>query len=232
MHYEIFCDESRHIEKDTKNRFMVVGCVYFLKSAHDQLLEAIKSLRQKHNCFGEIKWNNVAPSKLSFYLELVDLFFNTEGLFFRCVVIDKALLRHKEFNQGSHELFFYKTYYMLLKKPLWRFNACDICIAHKDKFSGNNAKELVRVLRNKFFPTNLFITINDPKIIPAKESVFIQLADLFIGAVGYQHNNYSTSNAKKALCAAICKHIGRPNLIFSSPYGHGIKFEIFTPKLR
>lgn len=232
MHYEFFCDESRHIEKDTKNRFMVIGGIYFVKDAHNSLHQSIDALRKKHRCFGEIKWNNVSPAKLQFYLDLVDLFFAAKEPFFRCVVIDKALLRHEEFNQGSHELFFYKAYYMLLKKPLWRFSAVDIYIAYKDKFSGSRAAELIRILRNKFLPTSWVITINDPAIIPAKQSVFIQLADLFIGAVGYQHNNYSTSNAKQTLCAAICKHLGRPNLIFSSAYGHGIRFEIFIPKLR
>jgi hypothetical protein len=230
MKYKIFCDESRHIEKDLKNRFMVVGGIFLPENDEEENRNKINLLRQKYNCLGEVKWNNVSPSKLQFYLDLVDLFFTTPSLSFRCVVVDKAMLRHEEFNQGSHEIFFYKTYYILLKKPICHFNKCDICLAYKDKFSDAHSKELARILRRKLIFQSLMIS--DPTIVPAKDSVFIQLADLLIGAVGYQHNNYSTSQAKIAVCNQICKHIGKPNLVFSSPYKNDFKFEIFILQLR
>lgn len=231
MKYNVYCDESRHIEKDIKDRFMVVGGIFLPEDKEGENRTRINELRKKHNCLGELKWNNVCPSRLQFYLELVDLFFTTPSLSFRCVVVDKAMLRHDEFNQGSHEVFFYKTYYILLKKPICRINKCNIYLAYKDKFSGANGAELVRILRKKFLFQNLIKTINEPVIIPAKQSVFIQLVDLFIGAVGYQHNNYSSSKAKLAMCNQICRHIAKPNLIFSSPYKDDFKFEIFILKL-
>ena len=230
MGYKVYCDESRHIEKDAKNRFMVVGGIFVPKKDEDELRAKINDLRQKHNCLGEIKWTNVSPAKLPFYLELIDLFFANSSLSFRCVVIDKAMLRHAEFNNGSHEIFFYKTYYYLLKKPICFFNKCGIVIAHKDTHSQNYSQELVRILRNKLW--YLPLSIADPVILRAKDSVFIQLADLLIGAVGYQHNNYSTSKAKITLCAQICNHLGKPNLVFSSPYSKQFKFDIFILNLR
>lgn len=229
MSYEIYCDESRHIEKDLKDRFMVVGGVYLPASERDRIAVSINDLRQKHNCLGEIKWNNVSPAKLQFFLDLVELFFSSPELFFRCIVIDKATLKHEQYNQGSHDIFFYKAYYLLLKKPISYFKKCQTYIAYKDKFSGANSNELIRILKRKFL---LQINILDPIIIPAKDSVFIQLADLLIGAVGYQHNDYTSSKAKLEVCNLICSKIAKPSLVFSSPYVKNIKFDIFIPKLK
>lgn len=233
MSYEIYCDESRHVEKDLKDRFMVVGGVYLPSAKRDEIETGISSVRKRHDCFGEFKWNNVAPSKLQFYIELTELFFSSD-LYFRCIVIDKAQLKHEEFNEGSHEIFFYKTYYILLKKPICNFHRCQIYIATKDKYSGIYSKELVRILRKKLML--LSVSIPEPVIMPAKSSVFIQLADLLIGAVGYQHNNYhtnpSSSKAKIEICNLICSKIAKPNLIFSSSYTINPKFEIFIPRLK
>jgi len=64
----------------------------------------------------EIKWTQVAPSTLEFYLRLVDLFFAVPSLGFRVVVVpDKNVLDHGHFLQ-NHDDFYYKMWWQLLTR--------------------------------------------------------------------------------------------------------------------
>ena len=72
--YNIYCDESCHLENDHK-RFMFLGA---LTSGINELKfhnQNIKELKSKHIFYGEIKWSNVSKSKFNFYLDLIDHFF-------------------------------------------------------------------------------------------------------------------------------------------------------------
>lgn len=86
--FNIYCDESCHIENDHK-KYMFLGS---LSSAYNQVkfhTEQINVLKRKHNFYAEIKWSKVSKSKVRFYLELVDYFFNTD-LRFRTVGVEKS----------------------------------------------------------------------------------------------------------------------------------------------
>ncbi|GAH64596.1 unnamed protein product, partial [marine sediment metagenome] len=94
--YNIYCDESCHLEHDHIN-VMALGAVWCEKDNVPQLASALRSLKME---FGlpsdfEIKWTKVSPAKIDFYKAVIDFFFDEPILRFRGVLIpDKRQLDH------------------------------------------------------------------------------------------------------------------------------------------
>lgn len=73
--YNIYCDESCHLEHD-RQKAMVLGgvwCPYDNRKGIARQLRALKTEYRLSPKF-EIKWNKVSPSRVDFYLALVDFF--------------------------------------------------------------------------------------------------------------------------------------------------------------
>ena len=100
--FNLYCDESCHIEHDHKPYMFLgfVGCAYNQVKRHT---ERIKELKDKHKFNAEIKWTNVSKSKLRFYEELTDYFFDTD-LKFRTVGVDKSKMRLYDTSASSQTL--------------------------------------------------------------------------------------------------------------------------------
>jgi len=118
--FEIYCDESRpevifgnKDKLNENNQYMLIGGVWLDSMNRNAIKEQIKSLKIKHNTFGEIKWKNVSPSKLEFYLELIELFFKND-LRFRCILINGHHFNSDVYHNSDDELGFYKFYYQLI----------------------------------------------------------------------------------------------------------------------
>jgi len=112
--YNIYCDESCHLEHDGFP-IMLLGAVWCPLDKAKSISKEIRKIKAAHNAKGELKWTKVSNSRLKFYQNLLDYFFGEDGLNFRClVVIGKDRLNHSYFNQGSHDSFYYKMYYQLL----------------------------------------------------------------------------------------------------------------------
>ena len=113
MSFNIYCDESCHLQHDHK-KFMFLGsisCAYPQVKRHSKRIDELK---KEHNFYAEIKWTNVSMSKIRFYLDLVDYFFDTD-LRFRAIGVDKSKIKCEEFCSSFDE-FYYKMYYQLLRK--------------------------------------------------------------------------------------------------------------------
>jgi len=64
----------------------------------------------------------------------------------------------------------------------------------------------------------------------SRENIFIQLSDLFCGAISYQKNKYPKNNPKSEICEFIAKNLKKRNLdLHSLPSER--KFNIFHIKL-
>ena len=97
----IYCDESCHLENDSW-KVMVLGAITCPDSEKRKVFERIREIKQKHNLSKtfEIKWTKVSKSKVGFYLDLIDYFFDNENLGFRAIIIpDKNKLNHDNFKQ-------------------------------------------------------------------------------------------------------------------------------------
>ncbi|MBU2921499.1 DUF3800 domain-containing protein [Winogradskyella psychrotolerans] len=186
--FNIYCDESCHIENDHK-KYMFLGSV---SSAYNQVklhTENINDLKKKHNFYAEIKWSKVSKSKLRFYLDLVDYFFATD-LQFRTVGVEKSKINNDAFNQ-DYDDFYYKMYYYLLNHNLSSLYKYNVYLDIKDTLSAYKVNKLKDILNTKF---GVFRNVQN---IRSHESIIMQMADFLMGAISYLHNDKHQQNKAK-----------------------------------
>ena len=113
---EVYCDESgleRFAAPSGPHDRALFGGIWLEARHRRELKAAIRAHREQHRVASEFKWNKVSPSRLEFYLGLVDLFFESSA-HFRAIVLPVGQLETGRHHGGDAELMFYKFYYQLL----------------------------------------------------------------------------------------------------------------------
>ena len=230
LEYNIYCDESCHLQNDN-NKVMVLGAVWCLKDKKKEIFKRLREIKLKHGLptYFEVKWHKVSPAKTDFYLNLIDYFFDDDDLHFRALVVpDKSLLHHHKFNQ-THDDFYYKMYFDLLKVILSPEYSYNIYIDIKDTKSQEKVNKLTNVLRNTHYDFDKNI-IKKVQQIRSDEVELLPLADLLLGAVGYLHRGLNTNKGKLAIINRMIERSGY-NLRHSTLYREN-KMNIFIWKSR
>lgn len=193
MDLEIYCDESRQDLFKTPipgENYVLIGGICIKAADRQTLKKGIKDIRISHEILSEFKWNKVSPSKIDFYFDIINFFFNHE-IRFRTVVLRADELDAVKFHQADNELMFYKFYYQLLHHWILDKNKYRIFVDTKTNRVHSRLKTLKKCLAN----ANLLSEI-DVQALPSDQVDFIQLADLLIGAVSYKFHNRNESDAK------------------------------------
>jgi len=197
--YNIYCDESCHLQNDGID-VMVLGAIWCPVERRKEILKQIREIKIKNGLKKtfEIKWNKVSQSKIGFYKELIDYFYRNNDLYFRTLIVpEKKALDHDMFNQ-THDEFYYKMYFDLLKVIFSPNDSYNIYIDIKDTKSQYKVNKLAEVLRNNNYDYEKNI-IKKVQQVDSKEVELLQLADLLIGAVGYVNRGLTTSESKQEL---------------------------------
>lgn len=224
--FNIYCDESCHLEHDGE-KAMVLGGVWCLADKKDEIFRRLREIKEEHglNKHFEIKWNKVSKGKLEFYMDVINYFFDNSDLHFRVLVVpNKSELKHEEFGH-SHDTFYYKMYFNLLKtlfEPDCEYN---IYIDIKDTRGQKKVEKLHEVLCNNHYDFNREL-IKKVQQVRSEEVELVALADLLIGAMSYLHRGKTTSEAKLKLIERI-KERSKYNLMASTLYREN-KFNIFV----
>ena len=188
--YNFYCDESCHLEHDNSN-VMVLGAVWCPKEKMHEINERIKQIKVRNNVpvNAELKWTKVAPVKRLVYEDLVQYFFDEKDLHFRGLLIpNKDLLKHEEFNQ-THDDWYYKMYFSMLKAMLLPTEKYNIFIDIKDTHSSKKAQKLQEVIRNSIYDFSKNI-IKQVKPIRSEEVQIMQITDVLIGAFCYKNRKF------------------------------------------
>lgn len=119
---------------------------------------------------------------------------------------DKSVLSHKEFGQ-THDQFYYKMYFDLLKTIFSPTNSYNIYIDIKDTQGGRKIEKLHEVLCNNQYDFSHKM-IQRVQQVSSKEVELIALADFFTGALSYFHRGLNTSTAKLKLIEKIKERSG------------------------
>ncbi|NQU32101.1 MAG: DUF3800 domain-containing protein, partial [Bacteroidetes bacterium] len=181
MKYRLFLDESCHLEHD-KYSVMTVGYIKVPDRAYPILYNKVQDIKTRHKARAELKWNKFSKAWIPYYFELIDFFFQ-QPLEFRCMVVKyKDRLNHDDFNKGSHDNFYYKMIYFLLKPNPINLEY-HVFIDIKDTHGKEKLLKINQVFENKNHGNSPFVHFQH---IRSHENVFIQLADFFIGAVTYK----------------------------------------------
>lgn len=204
----IYCDESCHLEKDGIN-VMVLGAVWLPAEKKDEIFGRLKEIKLKHGfkTSFEIKWNKVSAQKIDFYLDIINYFFDDDDFHFRTLIVpDKSSLDHSAFNQ-THDDFYYKMYFDLLKIILSPNFSYNIYLDIKDTQSETKVNKLKEVLRTSHYDFEKRI-IKNVQQVRSHEVVALQVTDLLIGALSYLHRGLTTSPAKLQLINRIKERSG------------------------
>lgn len=169
MEFEVYCDEA-HPDLFTstapKAQHLMIGSLWLPADLRSDIKTKIKTIREKHNAWGEIKWTKISPSKLEFYLDLVDLFVGYGNMLrFRCIAVDQQSV-DMQFHGGDNELGFYKFYYQVLHHWIYDFNNYHIFCDQKSNRETNRFSELRRVLDN----ANLSANVKCVQALPISKS--------------------------------------------------------------
>jgi hypothetical protein len=235
----VYCDESCHLQRDGSD-IMALGAVWCPESRKNEIFERIREIKFKHNLkpvFNknnhfhkpefEIKWNKVSNTKLDFYKELVDFFFDDDDLHFRVLIVpDKTTLDLSKYNL-THDAFYYRMYFDMLKVILNPEFCHNIYLDIKDTKSTETVNELTKVLRNNHYDYSHRV-IKKIQQVRSHEIELLQLTDLLIGAISYVHRNLSGNKAKVELIEKI-KHRSKYSLTKSTLVKER-KFNIFVWK--
>lgn len=220
--FNIYCDESCHIENDHKN-FMLLGSV---SSAYNQVkrhTERIKAIKIKYHFYGEIKWSNVSSSQYRFYKEVLEYFFDTD-LHYRAVIVNKQKIDHSNIYQ-DYDTFYYKMYYFLLNHNKNSQYAYNVFLDIKDTLSAYKVTKLKEILNTQY---EVFRNVQN---IRSHESIILQISDLITGALAYHLNNKDKKvKAKVDLINLIRKHA--PNGLEANSNYNDTKLNLFFIELQ
>lgn len=232
---DIFCDESCHL-KNKEFTVTVLGAIYCEKENKRNIYEEIRKIKRKHHIGmnSEIKWTKVCKSKIDFYKELTEFFFNNRLLSFRSIVIsNKDKINNEKYNDGDPNLLYYKMYYLLLNGIIDIKNEYRIFLDIETAKQTKKLEKLQEVLCNNKYDF-MQDKIDGIWQIDSKSSELVQLADFFSGALAFYHrgsyDKEDSSAAKKEIIDIISDNIG-PSLKRGTPRTEEM-FNIFLFKLR
>ena len=197
--FNIYCDESCHLEHDSQPA-MVLGAVWCPLEKAQEIAVRLREIKAQHGLPRdfELKWGKVSPAQLEFYKDILDYFFDDDDLHFRALVVqDKSKLRHSEFAQ-THDDWYYKMYFDLLKVILSPEAVYRIFLDIKDSRSANKVSKLQEVLSNEKYDFHREI-VERVQMVRSHEVEALQLADSLIGIISYANRGLTSSPAKLAL---------------------------------
>ena len=194
--YNVYCDESCHLEND-ESSVMVLGAIWcpfeYVSEANKRIREIIKHHDMSSDF--EIKWSKVSQGKIDLYLDLVDYFFDNSNLSARLLVVpDKKAIDHTRFDQ-THDDWYYKMYFTMLKNIVSPKDEFNIFIDIKDTVGSSKVARLHDVISNSIYDFDKKV-VRKIQTVRSHEVAILQLADLIIGAVGYKNRKLSTSPGK------------------------------------
>lgn len=193
---EVYCDENNPDLFTSQNphaRYLMIGSLWLQADSRQNIKDRIKHIRNAHDKWGEIKWNQVTSESLEFYKSLINLFSELgEELRFRCIAVDCSKFDRTK-HGGDDELGFYKFYYQVLHKWIDDRQTYRIFCDIKQNQDPSRLAVLKRCLQN----SKPFATISDVQALPSKQVVLTQLTDLLLGATSARLNSTLNSGSPK-----------------------------------
>jgi len=206
--YNVYCDESCHLEND-RLIVMVLGALWCPLEKSREIGTRIREIKKRHGLTPnfEIKWTKVSPAKEAFYIDILDYFLEDNNLHFRALIVpDKSKLRHEVYAQ-NHDVFYYKMFFNLLKVIFDPQDCYRIYFDIKDTNSSLRIAKLHDVLCNNVYDFERHI-IKRLQTVRSHEVEQMQLVDLLAGTVSYANRGLYTSKAKSNLVKRLQERSG------------------------
>lgn len=228
--WHLFCDESGISGKP----FYGFGALWIKENNIARFEKEIKAIRQRHYCADEIKWQSANSKRYTdFYNDLVKFFFQSDYLFFNCIVVQLSIV-NKAFHNGNYETAKQKHFNELIcnkiKSSLYKNRNNRFILSVDDlPFSYHKADEAMHIIANNIIRQetaipNAILKLNE---VDSKHCHGVQLCDLLLGAVlsGYQKD--VSSERKQALSLLIAEYLGWDKLMYDT-LSTEVKFNIWS----
>lgn len=207
--FNIYCDESCHLQHDGQ-KAMVLGAIWCPLDKAREIAVRLREIKHKHGLAPEfeVKWTKVSESKVGFYLDLLDYFFDDDDLHFRALIVpDKTKIDHGGFAGQDHDTWYYKMYFDMLKVLLSPEERYRIYLDIKDTRGAEKVKKLHEVLCNSLYDFSREI-VERVQLVHSHEMEQLQLADMLIGAISYVNRDLHGNAGKLALVKRMQKRSG------------------------
>jgi len=186
----VYCDESCHLEHDGIN-VMGLGGVWCVKNKISEINRRIHDIKIRNGIDpkAEVKWTKVGPAKKQLYIDLINYFFDDDDIHFRALIVpDKNLLEHERYHQ-THNDWYYKMYFEMLRFIYSPKNHYNVYIDIKDSHSNSRSKKLHDVCCNDMYDFSHQI-IRKIQPIRSEEVQIMQIVDILLGAVVYANRKF------------------------------------------
>lgn len=216
----IYSDESRQ----KAERFLILSGMWLAEEDIDRASKEIQNLRNKYgylnsagkhiSFLGEFKWTKVSSKYLAVYKDLVDIFFrwiDEDTARFCSMLIDtqsEEVIKHSNIKKEGYFKLLYQLYLHNSKVPaVYKIFPDRITNPKQHKVDFQKLDECLEAALKRKFSVLLNPSETAPQdgyvqsIIPtdSKQTPFIQVVDVIMGALGYFQNRYfEKPNPKKA----------------------------------
>jgi len=213
--FNIYCDESCHLEKEGCSS-MVLGAIWCPLDKATEISNRVREIVVKHGQARhfEVKWTKVSESRQAMYLDLLDYFFDDDDIHFRALIIPAGTkLDHSAFEGQDVDTWYYKMYFDMLKVLLSPEDRYRIYVDIKDTRGAVKIARLHEVLCNNIYDFSQSI-VERVQLVRSHEVGVLQLADLLIGAVSYVNRGLDRQdgNAGKKAFVERMRHRSRYSL--------------------
>ncbi len=220
----MYADESRQQAHPN----MLYGLLIVPREASENSLRLkCDSLRERHRWgTGEFKWEKVSQGKLHVYKEFVDIFFDHAEAGFRCLIVDKSKIDYQAHYQNDHETAFYDFYFHAIARNLDLAHQYLVFTDSRQNRQSNRLTDLKAKINYHWLMRGAkenIVRNLEPRI--SKSENLLQIADIRLGAVGYDLEERAESLAKVEMVKHIEKRIGCERL--RDHQGKDTKFSIW-----
>lgn len=175
----MFFDETGSIN-DKVNRFFCLGMIKCLQPFY--LDSKIRAIRQKNQFYDEIKWNTLSKLKLKVIKEIVETVFDTPGIYFSSIVINKDEIDFaKEFENNPYKA--YQGFTEILLKQSIEDN--EVLTVLADYVTTPKEIKFEVDVKHNINKTLDRLAIGGIHRVDSKGVNIIQIVDLLIGSVVY-----------------------------------------------
>ena len=197
--YNVYCNESLYSTDDSES-VTALGILICQTSQVRNLSDAIRALKSEHflKTNFEIKWTKVSPSKIDFYLALVDFVLDDDRLNFHGIVrIDENRI------ECSHDQFYDQLYCRVFDSVFRLPQRYRMYLNVRDTRGGRTMRRLqdmASAAGGRY--------VERIQQIRSHESEILQAVDLFAGALTYANRGLSGGAGKEAIIERMRLRLG------------------------
>jgi len=221
--YHVYTDESRQ----DAHRYMLYGMLFIPRGqAEEELLADIAAFRKQENLTAEMKWGKVPKGMLPVYKQYADIFFAHPAAEFRCLVVDTHKIDYRAFHDNDRETAFFNFYFYALSRNLEPTH--EYVVFADDRQTKRSLRWFELQAKINYHWLRLGqkqALVRNLQPVNSKHHDLLQMADLFNGAVGYDLDEYNTSEHRVEFVHHLAQKVGCESL--RTHWGKGTGFNVW-----